>query len=193
MAEEAKLIHDEMSLRIIDAAELLATEQGAQSVTVRKIINALGVTGRVFYNRFHNVEEVLDAVYQSTVLKIRESITARFDPAQDFFTQVLNIVTDTLILSYEAKRRFNQYVFENDSVGRENFDWWMAEIRKLILYAKENGLIREVDTEAVSYSIWCFCRGFNADAVGRGLPKDEAVAKFRCGFGIFLDGLKQKM
>ena len=192
MAEETKRIHDEMSLRILEAAERLATEEGAQAVTVRKIITALGVTGRVFYNRFHNVEEVLDGIYRSTVLKIRESITARFDPEKEFFSQVIDIVADTLILSYEAKRRFNQYVFENESILQENYDWWMGENRGLITFAKERRLIRDVDTDAVSYSIWCFCRGFNADAVGRGLPKDEAVQKFRCGFGIFLDGLKQK-
>ncbi|MBQ7376704.1 MAG: TetR/AcrR family transcriptional regulator [Clostridia bacterium] len=192
-AEKGRLIHDEMTKSIIDTAERLAMTEGAHTVTVRKIIQALGVSGRVFYNRFHNVEEVLDVVYRNTVLKIRESISARFDPEGDFFSQVVDIVADTLILSYEAKRRFNQYVFEYDSVSQDNYEWWIAEIKKLIEFAKTRGLIRNLDADVMSYSIWCYCRGYNADAVGRGIPREEAVKNFRYGFSVFLDGMKNRV
>lgn len=190
--EKGRLIHDGMTQSIVDTAERLAMTDGAHTVTVRKIIQALGVSGRVFYNRFHNVEEVLDVVYRNTVLKIRESISARFDPEGDFFSQVVDIVADTLILSYEAKRRFNQYVFEYDSVSQENYEWWIAEIKKLIEFAKARGLIRDLDADVMSYSIWCYCRGYNADAVGRGIPQKEAVQNFRYGFSVFLEGMKNR-
>ena len=191
--EKGRLIHDKMTKSIVDTAERLAMTEGAHTVTVRKIIQALGVSGRVFYNRFHNVEEVLDVVYRNTVLKIRESISARFDPEGDFFSQVVDIVADTLILSYEAKRRFNQYVFEYDSVSQENYEWWISEIKKLFEFAKSRGLIRDLDTDVMSYSIWCFCRGYNADAVGRDIPREEAVQNFRYSFGVFLDGMKNRI
>ncbi len=190
-AEKGHLIQDEMTRSIVDTAESLAMTEGAHSVTVRRIIQSLGVTGRVFYNRFHNVEEVWDVVYRNTVLKIRESISARFDPEKEFFSQIIDIVTDTLILSYEVKRRFNQYVFEYDSISQENYEWWTSEIRKLIEFAKERDLIRDLDTDVMSYSIWCFCRGYNADAVGRGIPREEAVQSFRYSFSVFLDGMKK--
>ena len=95
------LISDEMSRRIIAAAEQIARTSGAESVTVRSILRALGISNRVFYNRFHNAAEVLDIVYANTVLKIRESLVAKFDPEQDFFQQVLDIVENTLVMSYE--------------------------------------------------------------------------------------------
>ena len=98
------LISDEMSRRIIAAAEQIARTSGAESVTVRSILRALGISNRVFYNRFHNAAEVLDIVYANTVLKIRESLVAKFDPEQDFFQQVLDIVENTLVMSYECKR-----------------------------------------------------------------------------------------
>ncbi len=187
--EKNGLISDEMSQKIIDTAAVMLTEQGAADITVRKILQKMNITNRVFYNRFHNIDEVLEIVYGNTILKIRECLR-KFDPQKDFFEQAADIVADTLIMSYENKMRFADYVFRSDSISEENFAWWKSEIKKLLVYAKDNGLIRDVDSDILSYSIWCFCRGYNADAVGRKLPKDEAVANFKYSFGIFLDGLR---
>ena len=54
----------------------------------------------------------------------------------------------------------------------------------------ERKLIKNVDAEGLSYAIWCFCRGYNADAVSRNLPKDETIENFKYCFRFFLDGLK---
>lgn len=185
-----ELIRDEMSEKIIDAAEKLATSHGAHTVTVRKILEALGITNRVFYNRFKNIDEVLELVYKRTVIKIREIIARDIDEDRDFFEQVMDLVINSLITSYDAKMQFNQYVFHNDSLSRGNYEWWTAEIKKLIVYAMNKGLIKEVDPDVLSYSIWCFCRGYNADAVQRQLDRDVAVKNFRYSFGFLLDGLK---
>lgn len=185
-----QLISDEMSDKIIKAAEDIVTTNGAHSLTVRQILSALKITNRVFYNRFHNIDEVLAIVYQKTTMKIRQSITSGIDREKDFFENVMDVVVKTLIISYESKMQFNQYVFENDSLTQNNYVWWREEIKKLIEYAKNNRYIKDVDADMLSYSIWCFCRGFNADAVARRLPKEEAVRNFRYGFGFLLEGLK---
>ncbi len=191
MAEKTvTLISDDMSKRIIDTAAFMVTAHGASSITVRKILKELDITNRVFYNRFHNIDEVLEIVYRDTILKIRESIT-KFDPKKDFFTQAADIVADTLIMSYDNKMQFNDYVFRNDSISKDNYEWWRSEIKKLLIFAVDNGLIKNVDCDVLSYSIWCFCRGYNADAVGRKLPREEAVANFKYSFGIFLDGMRK--
>lgn len=184
-------IRDEMSDKIIGVAEEMVMSCGAHTITVRKILSALGITNRVFYNRFHNIEEVLEIVYANTVLKIRESFQGAFDEERDFFENVTEIVANSLIASYETKKQFNQYVFENDSVSQSNFEWWRAEIKKLIEYAKSRNYIKKnVDSEIMSYSIWCFCRGYNADAVGRKLPKEEAVKSFKYSFSVLLEGMR---
>ncbi len=190
MNKKENLICDEMSQKIIQAAERLAIEDGTENLNVRKILKTLDITNRVFYNRFHNIGEVLDIIYEKTVLKIRESMTIAFDRDRDFFEQVTEIVANTLIMSYDNKMNFNHYVFENDSTSRSNFEWWQNEIIKLIEYAKKEKLLKDVDSYAVSYAIWCFCRGYNADAVGRKLPKEEAVKNFKYSFGFLLDGLR---
>ena len=55
----------------------------------------------------------------------------------------------------------------------------------------EKGYIKHVDSDVLSYSLWCFCRGYNADAVGRNIPREEAVKNFRYSFGFILEGLKK--
>ena len=168
--ERNELISDEMSKTIIDTAEKIAIAEGAENLTVRKILQSLSITNRVFYNRFHNIDEVLNLVYEGMVIKIRESITSDFDPQADFFEQVLNIVANTLEMSYEIKMNFNYYVFKNDSASHRNYEWWKAEISHLIEFGKEGGYLKDVDTEVMSYSIWCFVRGYNVDALSRKLP-----------------------
>lgn len=185
------LIKDEMSELIIETADRLGAAHGVHTVTVRKLLRELGITNRVFYNRFHNINEVLDAVYERMSLKVRDSSISRYDGQRDFFEYVMDVIERSLLSSYDTKMRFNQFVFENDSLTNANYEWWMAEIKKLIDYAKARDLIRDVDSDVLGYSIWCFCRGYNADAVGRGLPRDEAVKKFRYSFGFLLDGLKK--
>ena len=185
------LICDEMSQRIVNTAESIATESGAHNVTVRRILQTLGITNRVFYNRFHNIDEVLALVYKSMIPKIRESISTKIDESRDFFEQVTEVVVNALLMSYDTKMQFNSYVFENDSLSHTNYLWWTEEIKKLINYAKQKDYIKDVDPDILSYSIWCFCRGYNADAVGRRLPRSEAVKNFRYSFGFLLDGLKK--
>ena len=189
--DKVELICDEMSQKIIEAAEDIVTVSGADSLTVRKLLQTLGITNRVFYNRFRNIGDVLKIVYKNTVLKIRASVTTEFNSEADFFDKVTELVIGTLLSSYDKKMQFNSYVFENDSLSQSNYEWWTTEIKKLIVHAKENGYIKDVDADIMSYSIWCFCRGFNADAVGRKLPREDAVRQFRYSFGILMDGLRK--
>ena len=159
-----------------------------------QILVRLNITNRVYYNRFKNINEVLEIVYKKTVLKIRESIMSDFraDTCEEFFDHVNEVLTNLLILSYEAKKQLNQYVFLNDSISPINFEWWYSEVKKLIEYAKERGFFKpELDSDVLSYSIWCFCRGYNADVIAQNIPKEEAVANFRYSFSFMIEGLKK--
>jgi AcrR family transcriptional regulator len=191
MVKTENLISDDMSLRIIDTAEHLALNYGVSTLNVRKILQILNITNRVFYNRFRNIEEVLDIVYKKTALKIRESIISKFDENGDFFEQIINIVASTLIMSYDNKMNLNQFVFESDSSSQDNYNWWKGEIVNLIELGKRKGLLKNVNSDTVSYAVWCFIRGYNVDALSRKLPKDIAVENFKYSFGLFLDGMKK--
>lgn len=189
--KENGLIVDEMSDKIINTAERIVMSCGANNLTVRKVLQELNITNRVFYNRFHNINHVLEIVYKNTILEMRKSIGIEMDSEKDFFEYVMDIVVKSLILSYDIKMQFNQYVFESDSLSDGNYEWWTTEIKRLMDYAIEKGYIKQVDSDVLSYSLWCFCRGYNADAVGRNIPREEAVKNFRYSFGFILEGLKK--
>ena len=185
------LIVDEMSDRIIAVAERMAMTNGAHTVNVRKILLELGITNRVFYNRFRNIEDVLSIVYQKVSEQIRANVTWESNTQEEFFERVTDMVANTLVRSYDLKKQFNQYIFENDSRSQSNYEWWMNAIRQMLTYAKGKGYVRaDADVDVLSYSLWCFWRGYNADAVGRGVPKSEAIKNCKYSFGIILDGLR---
>ena len=128
---ENKYINDAMSENIIQCTKALALENGAGKLNVRTVLNSLGITNRVFYNRFSNIEQVLDIVYCRMVISMRESLCFDIDPQRDFFEQVKEIVVSTLVSSYQLKMKFNSYVFESDSETDENFRWWIKRIEGL--------------------------------------------------------------
>ena len=190
-ANKPTRIVDGTSDEIVASVRRLACERGYASLTVRDVLKDLHITNRVLYNRFANIDEVLDIVYRDIAGKMRESLCAPYDGEGDFFEHVHHIAARTLHLSYVAKQNFNQFVFEADSAGEENFAWWDREIRALITQGKQLGVVRaDLDEAQSSYAIWCFIRGFNADALGRGIPENEALARFRYGFDLMLSGMR---
>lgn len=188
--ENYELICDEMSEKIIKTVASLAANEGAHNISVRKVLKHLGITNRVFYNRFHNIDQVLSIVSENSILEVRKSLKFSFDEGKDFFEQIMDEVEKTLIISYETRMNFAHYVFENDSVSGSNYQWWTEEIKKILNYAMDKGFIKKVDPEMTSYAIWCFIRGFNTDAIGRKLPLQEALKRYRYGFNFILNGLK---
>ena len=187
-----ELISDEMSDAIIEVAKQMATKNGAHTVTVSKILTELQITNRVFYNRFHNIGDVLQIIYKKAVYKMHESIKSEYDIEKNFFEYVMDVTVKVLVNTYDIKKQFSHYAFEHDSLTESNYVWWTNEIKKLIEFGKKQNLVSfDVDPDMLSYTIWCFCRGFNADAVGRNLSKEEAVERFKAGFGYMLNGIKK--
>ncbi len=192
-ARPQRLINDNVSQQIVESARSVVAKRGSTDITVRDILKDMGITNRVFYNRFHNIDEVLDIIYQEIVEKVRESFALPFDESEDFFEHVHHVAAQTLVISYRAKKSFSQFVFEADGSTEANFSWWNRSIISLIETGKREGLVREdLRADDASYAIWCFIRGFNADALARKLPEDEALRRFHYGFDLLLDGLKSR-
>ena len=100
------LISDAVSDEIIRITAEIAKEEGAHNVNVRKIISRLGVTNRVFYNRFHNADEVLRIVYQNAVIRMRDSFHSDYCSSADFFEYAMDIAVKVLVNTYDVKMNF---------------------------------------------------------------------------------------
>lgn len=186
-----ELINDEVKDDIIDITDYLVKKHGAHNVNVSKILNEMKITNRVFYNRFHNIDEVLRIVYENSVYSMRESFNSKHNIETDLFAYIMDVASNVLVNTYEVKKNFSQYMFEHDSLTEKNFLWWMAEIKKIIQYGIEKKMIKNIDMDAFCYSLWCYCRGFNVDVLNRGISKEDALVYFQKGFGYFIDGIKE--
>ena len=149
--QQQVLIQDEMSETIIEVAEMLATKNGAHTVTVSKILNELEITNRVFYNRFHNINEVLEIIYKKAVYQMHESIKSEFDIEKNFFEYVMEVTVKVLVNTYDIKKQFSHYAFEHDSLTQSNYVWWTTEIKKLVEFGKAENLVRsDVDPDMIN-------------------------------------------
>lgn len=191
MEEKENLIRDEISEEMIRVAEELVKREGARNVTVRKILQTMGVTNRVFYNRFKNMDEVLELVYKKAVTEMHASMESPYDIRTEYFSYITDVGVRVLLNTYDVKKQFSQYMFEFDSVRTANRLWWSEKIKEVIEIGKETGNLKDVDAEKLSYTVWCFLRGYNADAVNRNLSKEEAVENFKFGLNCLLEGVKK--
>ena len=83
--KEKKIIKDEISNKIIQATAIIIRNEGITKLNVSKILKKLGISNRVFYNRFNNIEEVLEEVYNKIIIQIREQLNGEYDEKQDFY------------------------------------------------------------------------------------------------------------
>lgn len=185
-------IDDETTSKIIKVATEIVNERGVENLTVSAIIRELKVSNRVFYNRFCNINELLEVMYELSVMKMREVLeNSKWDESEDYFDYYIRVLAEVLKMTYTHKKKFSHFMFEHDSMSESNRKWWVSKVKSIIDVAIEKKLVRDdINTENISYSIWCFCRGFNTDAVNRNIPLDEALKIYGETFSIFLRGLK---
>ena len=129
-AAQTERIHDEISEKIIGIVQRIAADEGAHKVTVKKIISELGVTNRVFYNRFANCDEVLQIVYKNAVEHMRETVKPEFHDKDSFLQFCIQTAVNMLMQTYDVKMQFRFYVFEHDSLTEDNRLWWEEKIKK---------------------------------------------------------------
>ena len=109
---KTEFISDKMSERILETAGKIAFTEGADSLNVKRILGELGISNRVFYNRFENISSVLKIIYKRVILKMRESITEADFAEGNFYEKVTEMVGRSLSLSYDAKMKLNDFVYE---------------------------------------------------------------------------------
>ncbi|MGM9551018.1 MAG: TetR/AcrR family transcriptional regulator [Clostridia bacterium] len=187
----SELIKDHISEEIISLCEDIVLKEGTKNINVRRVITAMGVTNRVFYNRFHNIEEVLECIYYKNMVTMQHSLSSEKNIEEDFFGYVTDVALNALLNTYDVKQRFCQYMFEFESYTNTYCNWWIEKIKDVIETAKRTEQIKkDIDSEMLSYALWCFLHGFNTDAVNRNVPKSDAVKSLKFGLECLFYGVK---
>lgn len=184
-------LEDEISLKIIDTAMEIASEEGIATLTVSKIINRMNVTNRVFYNRFKDIPDVITAVYDKVVEQLRGCFDTPYTPDKDLCEYIINLAVSVLEKTYETKLHFAGYLYNYEFFLEENREWWISHMVPLVEYGIEHGIFKETDPRLLAYSVWCYCRGFNASSVGNNLSKEDAIKAFKLGLGYFIQGARK--
>ena len=94
-----ELIQDERCDIITASVERLAQEKSPQKLTVRDVLKDLGITNRVFYNRFHSIDEVLAIIYSRSVTQVRRSLAMPWDGHGDYEEHICAVARRTLELT----------------------------------------------------------------------------------------------
>ena len=183
-------LEDNISGKIIDCAMNIARENGVAAVTVSEILRKMKITNRVFYNRFKNIDEVVTELYRQVVNEMRICIDTEYDGRENYYEYLVGLAVAVLEKTYETKLHFAGIMKEYDVCAAENRKWWIAHIAPLLEYGMNEGFLKKADSTLLAYSIWCYCRGFNASVVGGGLNFNEALESFRLGIRCFIYGLK---
>lgn len=182
-------LQDDISKKIIATVTKMVYEGGASKINVQAVLKKLKITNRVFYNRFKNIEEVLLCVSQNIVQKMHQCILRPIDKKENYHKYLMNIASDVFIKTYEIKKDFSDYMFMNDIVNESNKIWWIDHMIPLLEYGIKEKFLKPMDVHAMSYAIWCFCRGFNVDAIKSRLEFNKALKTFQTAFGFLIDGM----
>ncbi len=182
-------LQDDISKKIIDTVTKMVYDGGAANINVQTVLKKLKITNRVFYNRFKNIDEVLLSVSQNLVHKMRQCMLRPYNEKENYHKYLVSLATDVLVKTYEIKKDFSDYMFNNDIVNESNKIWWIDHMIPAIEYGVKNGFLKPMNTRKMAYAIWCFCRGFNVDAIKSRLELNEALKTFTMAFTFLIDGM----
>ena len=119
------LISDEMSQRIIDTAEQLALADGAETVTVRKILQALGDA-----NRQHLILEML-RMGRCSGVRVSE-IAERTHLSRPAISHHVRILKEAGLLRMRREGTKNYYYFDADTDAMRGLIQMLAHAKRIM-------------------------------------------------------------
>ena len=138
-------LEDETSKTIIATAAQIARREGMEELTVKRVLTELKVSNRVFYNRFRNIDDVIQVLYEDLVQEIRSSLERVQQPAQSYPDYLLELAVAAVEKIYQNTLHFKQYLFSYQVANDTNRDWWLKKIQQLLRRGMEQGELKVND------------------------------------------------
>ncbi|MBE7042550.1 MAG: TetR/AcrR family transcriptional regulator [Ruminococcaceae bacterium] len=184
-------IEDETTVTIIRVAKEIAQKEGIEQLSVKRILTEMKVSNRVFYNRFRNIEDVIELLYEQAVNSFRGIIDlSLLEQSENYYETLENLAVNVVRCLYQNNIHFRARLLTYEASKDNNRNWWITQIQDILRNGVERGLLRPMDELAVARGIWCFCLGFHKEALGNSVSEQDAISSFRASFSIFISGMK---
>lgn len=184
-------IEDKTTKAIVRTAAVIAQREGLEKLTVKRILSEMKVSNRVFYNRFRNIEDLIEVMYHQFVDTVRERINPeRLADTEHYYETMLELAVGVVRKMYHNDIHFRLRLLSYEASKESNRNWWLKQIQEILKDGVNRGLLKPMNEQAVSYGVWCFCLGFHKDALGKNINEEEAISAFRESFSYFIEGMK---
>lgn len=183
-------LEDETAKEIIRTATEIAQKEGIEQLSVKRILSEMGVSNRVFYNRFRNIDDIIQILYNELVEEIRSCIKLEQQEDQTYYDYLLDLAVGVVTKIYHNNLHFRRHLLSYQASKENNRNWWLNRIQTILKDGMNQGLLKPMKEDAVSYGVWCFCLGFHKEAIGENLSGKQAVAAFRESFALLIEGMK---
>lgn len=157
-----------MSLRenILKVSKTLLIKDGFGKLSMRKIAKKADVTATSIYLHFENKDELLLALIDDSIDKLKNTLSGAIDPSKDLITQLEDLARVYIQFAIENPQEYEviymvrpeempKYPKENFNKIRSSFSL-MAEI---ISKGKDENLLEVDDPKISAYSIWAQLHG----------------------------------
>jgi AcrR family transcriptional regulator len=173
--------------KIFDAAVDLFAERGYDSVSIRDIAAAVGITEGAVYRHYSGKEEVLDAIFSFVESRIYPPVPeASLDAMADAlpFREILESMPRAMMADPELMRVTRVMVTQmyhdekmRSHVRRELFERPVDETEKLFKKLQEKGKIKPCDARAmatlfISYLVYWYFESF---IFSYGKPAEQSI------------------
>lgn len=184
-------IKDKTAKSILRTAVIIAQREGLEQLSVKRILSEMKISNRVFYNRFRNIDDVIEVMYCEFVGFLREKISLEyFSDTEHYYDTMLDLATDVVKKMYGNDIHFRLRLLSYETSKENNRAWWLNQIQEILRDGIKRGLLKPMDEYAVSCGIWCFCLGFHKEALGSQISEEQAISAFRQSFSCLIDGIK---
>ncbi len=184
-------IQDEITEKILSTAKEIAQTEGMEQLSVKRILAEMKVSNRVFYNRFCNIEDVIEILYERMVFSLRDIL----DPSlltitESYYKTLVALAVRVVECLYQNNIHFRVRLLSYEASKDSNRNWWITQIQAILRDGISRGLLKPMDDLSAARGIWCFCLGFNKEALGQNISEEEALISFHASFSILIEGMK---
>jgi len=191
--ERQRQKNEETRQAILETAIKISMEQGFDSLSIRKITNALGYSSGIIYYYFKDKQEIIDTIHFESNLLMNANIQKIFNKERGFEYNTRIVFHMIMDLALDQPEKYNLIVLDKYSKRGESIDKWISIIEQSILAGITSGELRQMDSKMVAFNVWSAFIGLMIMLSGnKDITKVYAEKVFNNHLEIIMKGIKKE-